>query len=213
MLQKRFFPAALLLMLASCAPQLEPVREILPFHLTVPRRTEVEAAAEDVPDTSAEPLPDAEPAPVEVARFVTGIHDWSRGRLKNIRLACARVEGHVIGAGETFSFNEVVGPRTAALGYQEAIVFRGQEKVMEIGGGICQLSTNLYNAALQAGLPILERHVHSQPVDYVPEGEDATVYYGNLDLKFVNNGDLPLQLSTLLQDGELAVSITALPLV
>jgi len=85
-----------------------------------------------------------------------------------------------------------VGPRVERYGYLPAPIFSADEVVQGVGGGICQVATTLYNAALLAGLEIVARSHHSRPVDYAPRGRDATVYFGNTDLKFRNNTPLPL---------------------
>jgi vancomycin resistance protein YoaR len=146
----------------------------------------------------------------ELGRSTTGIFDYSRNRMNNIKLACRSINGAIVQPGCEFSFNKTVGPRTPKRGYKEAIIFVGQEKEKAYGGGICQLSTTIYQAALKAGMKITERHVHSLPVDYAKKGADATVYYGSLDLRFVNTSEWPVQLSTLLDGSGLSVAITAI---
>lgn len=120
---------------------------------------------------------------------------WFSGRyerLVNINLATATINNTLLWPDKTFSFNEVVGPRTPERGYLPApIILMGGNSV-DYGGGICQVASTLYNAAEQAGLEIFERHSHSKPVHYVPEGKDATVNYDDLDLKFSNNKEGPL---------------------
>ena len=109
--------------------------------------------------------------------------------------------------GEEFSYNKATGPRTAESGYREANVIIGGELTPDIGGGVCQTSTTLYNALLLADLTILERHNHSIPVGYVPIGQDAAVAYGYLDLKFKNPFDFPIFLHTKLTGDRLYVYI------
>ena len=106
---------------------------------------------------------------------------------RNARHAGQYLEGVVIKPGEEFSFNGVVGPRTAARGYITGIVFAGLRKIREVGGGVCRTATLVHNAVLAAGLEVIERQRHSQKVTYVPAGRDATVYYGVLDYRFRNN--------------------------
>lgn len=133
------------------------------------------------------PQPSPAPQPAELTSVSTALHDKRPGRLKNIKLACDCINGAVIPPGASFSFNQTVGERTAEKGYEEAIVFKDQEKVEEVGGGICQLSSTLYLAAQRAGLDVTERHPHQLEVDYVEKDQDAAVDYGNLDLVFVND--------------------------
>ncbi len=96
------------------------------------------------------------------------------------------LDGTVVPPGDIFSFNETVGPRTREAGFEEAIIIAGQEFVPGLGGGVCQVSTTLYNAALKAGMKITERSRHSRMIHYVPIGLDAAVSYGVIDLKFQN---------------------------
>lgn len=116
----------------------------------------------------------------------------SAGRVTNIKLATKAISGLVLMPGESFSFNGVVGERTAAKGYQSAPVDIGYSTGMGLGGGICQVSTTLYNAILQSGIKSTERLHHTIPSAYVPLGYDATVDYGNLDYKFKNTLDFPI---------------------
>ena len=107
-------------------------------------------------------------------------------RSNNIRLAASRMSGAMLAPGERLSFNDRVGPRTEELGYKEAHVFIGDRIEDDFGGGVCQVSTTLYNSLFMAGLEILERSSHSMTVDYVPLGRDAAVAYGLVDLAFRN---------------------------
>lgn len=109
------------------------------------------------------------------------------GRAKNINTSVGYLDGTVIPPGGTFSFNETVGPRTKEAGFEEALIIVGQEFIPGLGGGVCQVSSTLYNAALNAGLKITERSRHSRMINYVPIGLDAAVAYGYMDLKFENN--------------------------
>ena len=96
-----------------------------------------------------------------------------------------------------FSFNETVGPRTAKTGFRSAPVIMPDKSLQDdYGGGVCQSSSTVYNAALRADLEIVERYHHSFPIAYVPIGLDATVSYGGADLKFRNNKDLPIFIRT-----------------
>lgn len=110
------------------------------------------------------------------------------GRVTNIILATATMNNYVMLPGEIFSFNRVNGPRTAERGYQPAPVIVGNTVVPGLGGGVCQVSSTLYNAVLEAGLEVVERYPHSRPVGYVPPGRDATVS-DYLDFKFRNSTD------------------------
>jgi len=122
-----------------------------------------------------------------VSSYSTNFDAGQANRAENIRLSAKEVDGTVVKPGETFSFNEVVGDRSVANGYREAPVIFNGELVPGIGGGVCQVSTTLYNILLLADLPIVERSNHSLPVHYAPLGQDATVSYPSLDLKFKND--------------------------
>lgn len=114
------------------------------------------------------------------------------GRVENIRLSTESVDYVVLGSGDTFTFNGIVGERTKERGYQVASVIMDGDFTDGLGGGICQTSTTLYNAVLEAGLTVLERHPHSLPVGYVEEGMDAMVSWGSADLRFRNDFDYPV---------------------
>lgn len=112
-------------------------------------------------------------------------------RIHNISLAASRVNGILVAPGETFSFNENLGDVSRYTGYKEAYVISGGRTVLGDGGGVCQVSTTLFRAALNAGVPITERHAHSYRVGYYeqqsPLGMDATVFVPSIDFKFVND--------------------------
>ncbi len=111
-------------------------------------------------------------------------------RNHNIRLSLARFNGRIIKPGETFSFNDVVGPRTLSAGFAEALEYAYGDLVTGVGGGVCQASTTLYQAVVTAGLSIVKRYPHSGKVDYTDMGQDATVYLTrdrNIDFQFKNN--------------------------
>ncbi|MGI6777167.1 MAG: VanW family protein [Acetivibrionales bacterium] len=115
-------------------------------------------------------------------------------RAENIRLAATTINGLILGPDEVFSFNGVLGPRTAEKGYKEAHAYIGGEVIDDIGGGICQVSSTLYNAVLYAGLQVVERSNHMFTVGYVPLGLDAAVSYGGPDLKFKNSTPWPIKI-------------------
>ena len=118
----------------------------------------------------------------------------ARSRTDNLRLAAARLDGYVIGPGEAFDFNKVVGERTAASGFQAAPVIVAGELEDGLGGGTCQVAGTLHGAAFFAGLPITERHPHSRPSTYIKLGLDAVVSFPKLNLRFVNDYPYPLTL-------------------
>ena len=118
--------------------------------------------------------------------YTTHFDSGKVNRANNIATAVKYLDGTVVPPGDIFSFNETVGPRTREAGFEEAIIIAGQEFVPGLGGGVCQVSTTLYNAALKAGMKITERSRHSRMIHYVPIGLDAAVSYGVIDLKFQN---------------------------
>jgi vancomycin resistance protein YoaR len=114
------------------------------------------------------------------------------GRIHNVALAASRINGVLIKPGETFSFDTTLGDISAATGYQSAYIIKEGRTVLGDGGGVCQVSTTLFRAALSAGLPIVERHAHAYRVHYYeedgsPPGLDATVFSPSVDLKFIND--------------------------
>ena len=113
-------------------------------------------------------------------------------RTTNIALSAEAIDGITLGPGETFSFNKATGQRTAAKGYKPAAAIAGGETFDEIGGGVCQTSSTLFNAVVRADLTIVSRKPHAWPSDYVPKGEDATVNWPDLDFKFRNDTDWPI---------------------
>jgi vancomycin resistance protein YoaR len=122
-----------------------------------------------------------------VSAYSTKFNAGDFNRSENIRLASQALNGALIGPGEVFSFNKRVGPRIASLGYKEAPVVVEGELVPDIGGGVCQVSSTLYNAVLLANLRVDSRVPHSIPSTYVELGRDATVVYDYIDFRFVNN--------------------------
>lgn len=136
----------------------------------------------------------AKPSTADISKIGDNLGDYTTYfnpqdelRTKNVRLAAMALNNRLIPPGEVFSFNEVVGERTEATGYSPATVFENQSKINDIGGGICQDSSTLYQAVRQAHLVIEEKHTHSLPVSYVLRGQDATVSYGILDFRFRND--------------------------
>lgn len=121
-----------------------------------------------------------------LSTYSTQFSPQQENRTHNIFLATEALDKLLLKPGEEFSFNDRVGARTPDAGYREALIIENNTFVPGIGGGVCQVSSTLYNAALAAGLKITERHPHALPVNYVPPGRDATVAYGTLDLKFSN---------------------------
>lgn len=124
-----------------------------------------------------------------ISSAVTNASSSSSNRLNNIALALQFINGTALEPGESFSFNEVVGKRTKDRGFKSAPAYSSGEVTEEVGGGICQVSTTLFNAVVKADLQVDERHAHSLTVSYVDIGKDAAVDWGNKDLRFTNNSD------------------------
>lgn len=113
-------------------------------------------------------------------------------RNTNVQLSAAAINGTTVLPGETFSFNKATGQRTAEKGYLPAAAIAGGQSVDEIGGGVCQTSSTLFNAVARANMQIVDRSPHAWPSNYVDKGLDATVNWPNLDFKFKNNSDWPI---------------------
>lgn len=128
-------------------------------------------------------------------------------RNTNIRLAAKAVNGIALMPGETFSFNQATGQRTEEKGYLPAAAITGGATVDEIGGGVCQVSSTLFNAAAIADMTILERSPHTWPSSYVEKGRDATVNWPNLDFKFRNDKDTPIFIVAYYQNQKCTVEI------
>ena len=145
----------------------------------------------------------------KISSFSTPIVDNHENRINNIKITCSRISGTTVSAGEEFSFCEVVGQPSAEDGYKEAHAFVDGKLVNAIGGGNCQVSTTIYNAAKKIdGVEITERHEHGKEVGYIEMGKDATVAYDYLDLKFQNNNNFDLKLKAYINDdNEVCVDI------
>lgn len=142
-----------------------------------------------------------------VGGYYTTITNSSANRINNITLSCSSINGRVLTPGQVFSFNGVVGQRTTQRGYKVAPVYSGNKVVTGVGGGICQTSTTLYNAACDSGMQVLERHHHTLPVHYIASGRDATVSWGTADFKFRNNKDYPVKILALIYKNYVILAI------
>ena len=131
----------------------------------------------------------------------------NKNRNTNINLSAQAINGVTVMPGETFSFNETTGQRTEAKGYKEAIAISGGQNVPDIGGGVCQTSSTLFNAVARADLEIVYRSPHAWPSSYVEKGMDATVNWPNLDFKFKNNKDTPIFIVSYYADQKVTVEI------
>ncbi|MBD8071053.1 VanW family protein [Bacillus sp. PS06] len=148
---------------------------------------------------------------VVLGSYTTRFDPSVKGRTTNIALSAKEIDQIVLGPGDRFYFNLIVGDSTPDKGYQLATVIENKQFVTGYGGGICQTSSTLYNAVERAGLEIIELHHHSKEVGYVPKGKDATIAYGFKDFKFINNKDYPVVIKTIMNEsaGTLEVQITS----
>ena len=156
--------------------------------------------------------PTVEPTPTlesrtRISRATTTLLDKSENRLKNIRLAAQSINAYILKPGEVFSFNKIVGERSAERGYLPAATIINGEKKEDFGGGVCQLASTLYQAAESAGLEIIERHNHQKDVGYTAPGTDAAVNYGTLDMKFKNSTDSSLMITVLIGENSVISEI------
>ncbi len=143
----------------------------------------------------------------EIASFTTWYNPAQIDRSHNVILATRALNTTMVNAGEVFSFNKTVGPRLPEGGYRDAMVIVGDKFEQGLAGGICQVSSTLYNACLLAGLKITERHNHNLAVAYVPLGQDATVAYGSQDFCFRNNLGDPIYIWAQAGNGKVIMTI------
>ena len=142
-----------------------------------------------------------------LATFTTNYDSSNTNRDNNITLATAKLNGAIVNPGEEFSYNKQVGKRTIEAGFKEAKAYAGGKVVLDVGGGICQVSSTLYNTALLANLDITERHNHYFRTSYVADGRDATVSWGTLDFKFKNTRKYPIKIVAQAGDGVVKIDI------
>ena len=142
-----------------------------------------------------------------LATYSTHFKPWDDNRNANLRLATSRIHGTVLKPGEVFSYNKSVGHRTQQEGFRMAPVILDGKLVPDWGGGVCQVSSTLYNAALLADLDVVDRSNHGRAIGYVPLGFDATVVDGLIDFQFKNNLKRPVLLYSVITDNELMFSI------
>lgn len=128
-------------------------------------------------------------------------------RTTNLILAANKISGTVVMPGENFSFNQVVGERTIAAGYKNAAIFVNGEVEDGLAGGICQVSSTLYDAVIGANLEITERHNHSKLTSYLPGGKDATVVWGRYDFQFKNSREYPIKIEMSVENGVMTAMI------
>ena len=154
-----------------------------------------------VNDIGTEAFPD------KLGTFTTRYDARDKDRTTNLIIACQKLNNQVVLAGDTFSYNKTLGERTIAAGYKNAKVYENGQVVDGIGGGICQISSTLYNAVVDANLSIVERINHQFVTSYVAAGKDATVVYGMTDFKFKNTRKYPIKIIATAQNGIATISI------
>ena len=145
--------------------------------------------------------------PDKLAVFTTRYDASNVNRTTNLRLACEKINGTVLLAGDTFSYNKTLGERSIAAGYKEAAIYSAGQVVDGLGGGICQISSTLYNAVVMANLEIVERRNHQFVTSYLPAGRDATVVYGVTDFQFKNTRKYPIRLTAGVQNGIATIEV------
>lgn len=165
----------------------------IPLKITKPKKTINNLVEEAFPDL--------------LATFSTRFDGSNYNRNTNIKLAAKKVNGTVILPGEKFSFNTIVGSRTIEAGFKEGTAYVGGKVVPDVGGGVCQVSSTIYNTALLANMQIVERSNHMFTTGYVAASRDATVYYGSLDFVFKNSRKYPIKMVASANGGVCKVSI------
>ncbi len=149
----------------------------------------------------------SEAFPDQLATYTTRYDASNIDRSTNLQIACQKINGKVILAGEIFSYNKALGPRTAAAGYRNGKIYVGGEVVDGLGGGICQISSTLYNTVLMSNLEIVERRNHQFVTAYIPAGRDATVVYGVTDFRFKNTRRYPVRIVASAKNGIATVTM------
>ena len=145
--------------------------------------------------------------PYRLGYFTTRYDAGNLSRTTNLAIATRKINEFVVQPGEVFSYNKVLGKRSVEAGYKEAAIYTSNGVENGIGGGICQISSTLYNAVLKANLEIVERHNHSYVTSYCAAGRDATVSYGSLDFKFKNSRKYPIKIVASIGGGVATASI------
>lgn len=145
----------------------------------------------------------------QIAEFTTRLPNDTEARDGNIKLACKTLSGTIVKSGEEFSLWDIIGCPTKEAGYEKAKSFTSDGKVIQsYGGGICQLSTTIYNTVLKVdGLKVTERHEHSREVPYIEDGKDAAVSYGNSDLKFKNTLDYDIRIDAKVENRKVKITL------
>ena len=142
-----------------------------------------------------------------LSTYTTNYDASNVNRNNNLNLAAEKLNGTIVNPGEEFSYNKTIGQRTIAAGFKEAHAYAGGKVVLDVGGGICQLSSTLYNAVLLINAEVTERHNHYFKTAYVPAGQDATVSWGSADFRFKNNRKYPIKIIAVAEDGVVRVDL------
>ncbi|MGN1300938.1 MAG: VanW family protein [Clostridia bacterium] len=166
---------------------------VIPLVITNPTKTTKDIGTEAFPD--------------KLSTFSTRYDATNLTRTNNLQVAVNKINGVVVMPEEIFSYNKTLGKRTAEAGYKDAAGYAGGKVVQMIGGGICQISSTLYDAVVYANLEIVERHNHAFLTSYVGAGKDATVVYGSLDFRFKNTRNYPIKIESYMQNGIVTVNI------
>lgn len=169
-------------------------------------KTVVVPLTEVEPDVTKQDIVDMGISKV-IASYETHYDPRAKGKSTNISIASKEIDGAMLAPNEIFDFFSYVGRVTAAQGYVDAPVYSGGQSIDDIGGGICQVSSTLYNTVLLAGFEIVERHQHGLPVSYVPAGRDATLWYGSKNFRFKNTSGKHAYVQVVMDNGSLTVSI------
>lgn len=165
---------------------------IIPLKITVPKIK--------IKDLGEKAFPDL------LASYSTRYDPTNYNRSNNLTIAANKINGTIVMPGEVFSYNKVVGERTIAAGYKLAGAYAGGKVVQDVGGGICQISSTIYNTALYANMEIVDRSNHQFQTSYVPVSRDATVSWGALDFKFKNTRTYPIKIVASAKNGIAKVS-------
>ena len=165
----------------------------IPLIITKPSKTTRDIGTEAFPDL--------------ISTFSTNYQASNVNRTTNLRLAANKINGTVLLPGEEFSYNKTVGERTIAAGFKEAAIFNAGKVENGLGGGICQISSTLYDAVVMANLDVTVRRNHQFVTSYVKAGADATVVWGSQDFKFKNTRKYPVRITATVQGGIATVQI------
>ena len=165
----------------------------IPLIITKPEVTTQDLGTEAFPD--------------QLSTFSTKYQESNVNRTTNLRLAAEKINGTVLLPGEEFSYNKTVGERTVAAGFKEAAVFNAGRVENGLGGGICQISSTLYDAVVMANLEVTVRRNHQFVTSYLKAGADATVVWGSQDFKFKNTRKYPIRLTATVQGGTATIQV------